>query len=125
MEKKPEYSLFIGRWQPLHEGHKKLIQKVLDEGKNVCIVMRDTGVNEKNPHTLQERSKMFFEAWPEETRSGRMMIFGMPDIVEVCHGRDVGWKVREIKLDEQTEKISATKIREKKYGHVKPKEVSK
>ena len=32
-----KYSLFIGRYQPFHKGHHKLIQTVLDEGKNVCI----------------------------------------------------------------------------------------
>ena len=28
------YSLMIGRYQPLHEGHRKLIKTVLAEGKN-------------------------------------------------------------------------------------------
>jgi len=32
-------------------------------------------------------------------------------VSEVVHGRGVGWDVREIKLDAETEKISATDIR--------------
>lgn len=27
-------SMFIGRFQPLHEGHCKLFNKVIDEGNN-------------------------------------------------------------------------------------------
>ena len=46
-----KYSLFIGRWQPLHDGHVALISQVLDEGKNVCVAVRDTEVSEKNPYT--------------------------------------------------------------------------
>ena len=37
------YSLFVGRYQPFHEGHKWLIQQRLDLGKNVCIAIRTVG----------------------------------------------------------------------------------
>ena len=30
------YSLFVGRYQPFHDGHKWLIQQRLDIGKKVC-----------------------------------------------------------------------------------------
>jgi len=60
------YSLFIGRWQPFHEGHKKLIQTVLDEGKNVCIAIRDTPISEKNPYTAQEREERILAAFPRK-----------------------------------------------------------
>jgi phosphopantetheine adenylyltransferase len=42
-----QYAMFIGRWQPLHAGHKALFQGALDEGKNVLICIRDGAVNEK------------------------------------------------------------------------------
>jgi len=44
-----KYSLMIGRFQPLHEGHIKLVQTVLDEGRKVCVLLRDTGKNKKKP----------------------------------------------------------------------------
>ena len=53
------YSLFIGRWQPLHEGHVALIRKVLNEGKPVLVAMRETGVDEANPYTITDRIAMF------------------------------------------------------------------
>src|SRR3989344_3626857 len=41
-------SLFIGRWQPFHDGHKKLIDVVLKEGGKVLIAVRDTPVFEQS-----------------------------------------------------------------------------
>jgi adenylylsulfate kinase len=49
-----QYAMFIGRWQPLHDGHKALFQKAMQEGKNVLICVRDGEVNEKNPFTSQQ-----------------------------------------------------------------------
>ena len=34
-------------------------------------------------------------------------------ITNICYGRGVGYKIEEIVLDEETQKISATKIRAK------------
>ena len=102
-----KYSLFIGRWQPFHEGHQKLIQKVLDEGKNVCVAIRDTEISETDPYTTQERQLMINNIFPE------VKVILIPDIEEVIYGRNVGWGIREIRLDEVTESISATKIRQK------------
>ena len=99
------HSMFIGRWQPLHDGHKKLIQSVIDEGKNVCIAIRDTPISPENPYTVEERRAMIQEAFPNAP------IVVIPDIEEVIYGRSVGWSVREIRLDKETEDISATKIR--------------
>ena len=35
-----KYSMFIGRWQPWHDGHKWLIDQRLKENKNVLICVR-------------------------------------------------------------------------------------
>lgn len=101
-------SLFIGRWQPFHEGHQRLIGKVLEEGRPVLIAVRDTPIDEKNPYNIQERIRriqQFYKGNPN------VQVVGIPDIAEVCYGRDVGWGVRRIRLDKQSEEISATKIR--------------
>ncbi len=47
-------SLFIGRYQPFHEGHKKLMEVELKEGNDVVIAIRDTEISEKNPYTIEE-----------------------------------------------------------------------
>jgi adenylylsulfate kinase len=102
-----KYSLFIGRWQPLHEGHLALFEKVRQEEKNILIGIRNTGINEENPFPIEERIKMIKEKVPYAD------VIVVPDIDAVCYGRKVGYEIREIKLEEDLEKISATKIREK------------
>lgn len=103
-------SLFIGRWQPFHDGHRKLIQTVLDEGKKVLVAIRDTPVCDKDPFSVEERWSKIREVFPNEDLVRIMVI---ADIEEVVYGREVGWGVRQLKLDEATESISGTKEREK------------
>lgn len=103
---KKVYSLFIGRWQPLHDGHLALFDKVRKEGKNIAIGIRDTEISKDNPYTLLERKDFIRTMVPDAK------VFVMPDIEEVVYGRRVGWGVRELRLDDVTESISATKIRE-------------
>lgn len=100
------HSLFIGRYQPLHKGHIKIIRKVLGEGKSVIVALRNTPIDESNPYTLEERKEMFMKEFGSQIK-----VFVVPDIAEVCYGRKVGYKIRSIRLDKQTEGISATKIR--------------
>jgi adenylylsulfate kinase len=101
-----KYSLFIGRWQPLHDGHKTLFEQVRKEGKNILIGIRDTIIDESNPYSVQERIEMIKEQVPDAK------ITVIPDIEEIIYGRKVGYDIREIRLDENIENISATKIRE-------------
>ena len=42
---------------------------------------------------------------------GRFVVVPMPNITHVFYGRDVGYVVERIVLDEATETISATKLR--------------
>ena len=44
-----KYSMFIGRWQPFHDGHKWLVNQRLKLGKNVLICSRDMEPDENNP----------------------------------------------------------------------------
>ena len=108
-------SLFIGRYQPFHEGHQKLIGSVLSEGKRVVVAVQDTPFEEKNPYTLEERIKRIKEFYKNNPM---VEVISIPAITEVCYGRDVGWGIRRVRLDQQTEEISATKIRGGKKGVV-------
>lgn len=102
-------SLFIGRYQPLHDGHIKLIQSALNEGKPVVVGLRDTVISADNPYSIPERQEMFRKAFGTKVQT-----VTIPDIAEVCYGRGVGYGIREIELDGVTKNISATKIREAK-----------
>ena len=54
----------------------------------------------------KERKEMFENAY-----GNRVKVIAIPDVLDVCHGRKVGWDVRQIQLDKETEAISATNIR--------------
>jgi len=109
---KKVYSLFIGRYAPLHRGHETLMRHVLDEGKNVLVALRDTPISDSDPFSLAQRHDQFGQVFEKEIADGRVKVVSIPDIEDVCYGRKVGWGIRQIKLDEDTEAISATKIRE-------------
>jgi len=44
--------------------------------------------------------------------AGKFKIVLVPNITNICYGRGVGYKIEEIVLDDKTQKISATKIRQ-------------
>jgi cytidyltransferase-like protein len=103
-------ALFIGRYQPFHDGHKKLIEEGLRRVGQACIAVRDTyGTDAKNPlpfHAVKARIESAL--WQSR---GRIKVVELPNITNVFYGRDVGYAVERLVLDEETEKISATRIR--------------
>lgn len=110
-------AFFIGRYQTFHKGHSTLMQAVLDEGKDIIIALRDTEKGPRNPFSIEERINMIKEVFPEAVlypNKGRVVIVAIPDMSEVVFGRGVGWSIRKIKLDDEIESISATKLREGK-----------
>jgi len=107
-------TLFIGRYQLFHDGHAMLMQTVLDEGRDIIIALRDTEVGPRNPFTIEQRIKMVKDKFPEAVvypKKGRVTIVAIPDMSEVAFGRGVGWSIRRIKLPDEIESISATKLR--------------
>jgi nicotinamide mononucleotide adenylyltransferase len=119
MERKEgQFSLFVGRWQPLHSGHKEMFQQVLDEGGNVLIGIRDGEVNFKNPFTATEVMENIMEEYEELILQGRVKVQILPDIASIEFGRGVGYDIIERIPPTEVAQISATKIREemKKEG---------
>ena len=115
-------SLFIGRYQTFHKGHKTLMQTVLDEGKDIIIALRDTKKDNRNPFSIEERVSMIKKEFPEAVvypEIGKITIVSIPDMSEVVFGRGVGWSIRKIKLDKEIESISATKLRKEKLNDSK------
>jgi adenylylsulfate kinase len=103
-------AMFIGRYQPFHDGHKKLIEEGLRRVGQACIAVRDThGTDAKNPlpfHAVKARIESAL--WQHR---GRIHVVQLPNITNVYYGRDVGYTVERLVLDEETERISATQIR--------------
>jgi len=110
---KPEqYALFVGRWQPLHDGHKALFKRALDEGKKVWIAIRDIAPDEKNPWTAEEVLSNITNEYRELCSQGVVKVSIIPDICSIEFGRGVGYDIIEHIPPAQVAEISATKIRE-------------
>ena len=108
-----KYSMFIGRWQPLHKGHLWLINERLKEGKNICLAIRDVATDEKNPWTAKQIEEMIHEGELKELiKEGKVVTTIIPDIESINYGRGVGYDVIEHIPPTEIGEISATSIRE-------------
>jgi adenylylsulfate kinase len=107
--------IYVGRFQPFHDGHRKCVLHILAECDRCEILLRDTPKTEKNPFSLERRMKLIRENFTDEENK-RIDIVPVPDPgaeLAVYIGRGVGYDL--IQLDEATEAISATDIRKKLY----------
>ena len=109
---KDQWALFIGRWQPLHRGHKEMFDQVLNEGGKVLIAIRDVAPDEKNPWDAREVMINLFDELQSLIQDGRVRIMVIPDIESVNIGRGIGYDVIEHVPPAEIHDISATKIRE-------------
>lgn len=103
-------ALFVGRYQPFHRGHQRLIEEGLRRVGQVCIAVRNThGIDAKNPlpfFAVKQRIETALAPY-----AGRFVVVPLPNITNVFYGRDVGYNVERIVLDDETEAISASKVR--------------
>ena len=103
-------ALFVGRYQPFHRGHQRLIEEGLRRVGQVCIAVRNThGIDAKNPlpfFAVKQRIETALAPY-----AGRFVVVPLPNITNVFYGRDVGYNVERIMLDDETEAISASKVR--------------
>lgn len=106
------WAMFIGRWQPWHEGHRWLIDQALNEGKKVLLCIRDMPTDEKNPWTPYEVMINLFNELDDLFESGKVKIIIIPNIESVNIGRGVGYDVIEHIPPQEINDISATRIRE-------------
>ena len=106
------FAMFLGRWQPLHDGHKELFAQALNAGRNLCILIRDTPVSEKNPFTSEQVKQNIEEYYSEGVKNGNVVVMIVPNITSINFGRGVGYDIIEHIPPSEIADISATKIRE-------------
>ena len=101
----------LGRWQPWHEGHRKLFERAIAKTGQVVLQIRDCqGWQGSNPFAI-DQVKNFIKRDLEPIYQGQFEIQVVPNVVNITYGRDVGYKIEQEVFDEATHSISATKIR--------------
>ena len=88
------------------------LKKFLEKTGQICIQIRDVHGVDDNPGDF-ETVKNKIEERLNPKYAGRFKIMLVPNITNICYGRGVGYKIEEIVLSEEIQKISATKIRAK------------
>ena len=111
MDYKKPTAQMLGRWQPFHDGHLALFKKILEKTGQVIIMVRDMPKSDNNPFEFEEIKKRIEEKLKDYI--GKFEVLQVANITNICYGRDVGYKIEEIILPKEIQKISATKIRNK------------
>lgn len=108
---KKETVQMLGRWQPWHDGHRALFERLLQRTGQVIIQVRDVqGWQGSNPFEVA-KVKGFIKRDLDPLYQGQYEIQVVPNIVHIGWGRGVGYTSGEETFDEKITDISATKIR--------------
>ena len=111
-----KYSMFIGRWQPWHDGHRWLIDQRLNEGKNVLICVREVSKDDKNPYNPKDVKENVEKKLKDLIDLKKVKVIIIPDIESVNYGRGVGYEIIEHVPPSDISEISATKIRKELFN---------
>jgi cytidyltransferase-like protein len=103
-----QYAVFIGRFQPLHNGHISLFRQKLDKGIPVLVMVRNLKPDEKNPFTTEQTMDMLRSIFYKKED---LSVMNIPDIESVNWGRGVGYELNEFIPPADIASISATTIR--------------
>ena len=107
-------ALFLGRYQPFHEGHRFLIVEGIRRVGQACVAVRDTaGMDQKNPFDFEYVKSRIGHGLREY--EGLYTVLKLPNITHVFYGRDVGYKVERIDLGASTQLVSGTEARRKLF----------
>ena len=104
-----KYAIFVGRFQPYHQGHISLIMQKINEGIPALIMVRDIAPDAKNPFTTEQTVEMIEKYHAAKDHDVQVLI--IPDMESVNFGRGVGYEINEFTPPENIGWISATGIR--------------
>ena len=101
----------LGRWQPWHDGHRALFDRLIQKTGQVVIQVRDCqGWNGSNPFAISQVTE-FIRRDLDPVYQGQYEIQVVPNVVHIGYGRGVGYTIAEELFEESITDISATKIR--------------
>lgn len=89
---KYDYLVFIGRFQPFHNGHKRVVDKALKLSEHTIMLIGSANVarSSRNSWTFEERCEMVRRVYPEEVASGKLILQPMDDFTY----NDAAWVTR-------------------------------
>ncbi len=99
-------ALFVGRYQPFHNGHKALVLEGLLRVGQACIAVRNAaGTGAESPFGFEHvRSRIEGALRGHE---GRFAVIQAPNITHLFYGRDAGYAVERIELDASVDAVAA------------------
>lgn len=101
-------TLMLGRYQPWHEGHHALYEEAGKRTSQVVLGVRNTyNTSPKDPLTFDQVKGYI----AQDDFMKDAMVVKMPNITNIVYGRDVGYKIEQVKLGDEIEAISATQKR--------------
>jgi GTPase SAR1 family protein len=110
-DSKKETVQMLGRWQPWHDGHRALFERLIARTGQVDIQVRDVqGWQDSNPFSFFDVVR-FIKRDLEPLYQGQFNIRLVPNIVHIGWGRGVGYTAAEETFDSDITAISATTIR--------------
>lgn len=99
-------ALFVGRYRPFHDGHKALIEEGIRRIGQACVAVRDTAGSAREPFPFEDVRARIEHALREH--EGRFVVTPIPNVTAILYGRDVGYVVERLELDEEIERIPAS-----------------
>jgi adenylylsulfate kinase len=101
----------LGRWQPWHNGHRTLFERLIAKTGQVVIQIRDCqGWQGSNPFAI-DQVKNNIRRNLDPVYQGQYEIQVVPNITHIGYGRGVGYTMEEEKFTEDITSISGTAIR--------------
>jgi bifunctional NMN adenylyltransferase/nudix hydrolase len=78
---KPQFGVFIGRFQPLHIGHEHVVRQAFDQVGRLIVLVGSANVarDPRNPFTFDERAAMLRSAFRHEHAQGRLIVEPLDD----------------------------------------------
>ena len=76
-------ALFVGRFQPFHNGHMEAIKHILSKCDSLIVLVGSSQkcYEPENPFTVGERIEMIERSLSEEKLLGKCLILSIPDIM--------------------------------------------
>jgi nicotinamide-nucleotide adenylyltransferase len=73
-------AIFVGRFQPFHKGHLKVIKWILEKEKEIFIIIGSSqeSLTKNNPFSFSERKEMIEKTLKSE-KIKNFKIYGLPD----------------------------------------------